>query len=510
MKFKQILAASLGALTVLSAFAGCGNGSGGESPSEAKSGGGESAPVSLKFLEPGTQPKDYALVAQKINDKLKADGTGIQVERQYISWDAWTQKTNLMIQTGDSFDLLPIMEDITPTAAYVANGGLSDITSAMEKEGSAITKNIPEAILGAAKFDGKLYTIPAYWREPTSFNVFTIRKDVLEKYNLKTPTTFDEIVQALKTAQSNWNGTKKLYLSVKSSYNPLNNKESDLFRTFDSYPFTVKNAFFYVDGNVKSWLETPEFKQICEMMRKAYTAGVINPDILTQTNDQLNSLMNSGNWFISFDTPTAFAGVKQNNPEAKNTDVAPFYLNPEKPRLRDFAFQNSVAVPSVSSHPDEAVRLINWIYSKEENYDLWYYGVEGTHYTKDGEHGMTQVLNPADNLPLYADGDWMSGNMVFERYDNKNGLPEVNKATYTPDTEAVDSIASGFNFDASKVQTEYVNMQTQAAQVITPLCMGVQDYGTSFESAISKMKAAGLDKVVAEYQRQFKEYLKSK
>ena len=37
--------------------------------------------------------------------------------------------------------------------------------------------------------------------------------------------------------------------------------------------------------------------------------------------------------------------------------------------------------------------------------------------------------------------------------------------------------------------------------------MGVQDYNKAFPAALQKMKAAGLDKVVAEYQKQYKDYL---
>ena len=86
-------------------------------------------------------------------------------------------------------------------------------------------------------------------------------------------------------------------------------------------------------------------------------------------------------------------------------------------------------------------------------------------------------------------------------------LPAVKKAQYTVDENAVNSVAGGFFFDASSVQTEYSNVQTEMEAVITPIIMGVISYEDGYESALKRLKDAGLDTVVAEYQRQFNAYM---
>lgn len=55
-------------------------------------------------------------------------------------------------------------------------------------------------------------------------------------------------------------------------------------------------------------------------------------------------------------------------------------------------------------------------------------------------------------------------------------LPAVKKAQFTVDENAVNSVAGGFFFDASSVQTEYSNVQTEMEAVITPIIMGVISY----------------------------------
>ena len=149
---------------------------------------------------------------------------------------------------------------------------------------------------------------------------------------------------------------------------------------------------------------------------------------------------------------------------------------------------------------NEAVQFINWLYSDQANYDLFFYGIEGQNYTLNDD-GSINTLNTK-----WAFDDWMAGNMTYQRYASTM-LPAVKKAQFTVDENAVNSVAGGFFFDASSVQTEYSNVQTEMEAVITPIIMGVISYEDGYESALKRLKDAGLDTVVAEYQRQFNAYM---
>ena len=155
---------------------------------------------------------------------------------------------------------------------------------------------------------------------------------------------------------------------------------------------------------------------------------------------------------------------------------------------------------STSKHVNEAVQFINWLYSDQANFDLFFYGIEGQHYTLNDD-GSINTLNTN-----WAFDTWMAGNMTYQRYASTM-LPAVKKAQFTVDENAVNSVAGGFFFDASSVQTEYSNVQTEMEAVITPIIMGVISYEDGYESALKRLKDAGLDTVVAEYQRQFNAYM---
>lgn len=63
--------------------------------------------------------------------------------------------------------------------------------------------------------------------------------------------------------------------------------------------------------------------------------------------------------------------------------------------------QNLNAISSTSEDPESGLKFLNWLYASEENHDLFHYGIEGTHYTKTGDHRIEQVKGD-DGNPLYS------------------------------------------------------------------------------------------------------------
>jgi hypothetical protein len=111
------------------------------------------------------------------------------------------------------------------------------------------------------------------------------------------------------------------------------------------------------------------------------------------------------------------------------------------------------------------------------------------------------VRDKADNA-LYGQADWMMGNLKFIRVDSD--FPTANiKELYTLNPKAVNSPAADFFFDASPVRAELSSVMTEMAANMVPLYIGVLDWDKNYPPALDKMKKAGLDKVVAEYKRQF-------
>ena len=85
---------------------------------------------------------------------------------------------------------------------------------------------------------------------------------------------------------------------------------------------------------------------------------------------------------------------------------------------------------------------------------------------------------------------------------------QVDYMTYKSENYVI-SPAAGFIFDASNVQSELTNLQTEIIASIYPIKVGMVPYEENIDAAIEKLKAAGLDRYLEEYRTQFAAYLEA-
>lgn len=462
--------------------------------------------LTCKYLVPGDKPTELEKGLEKINAKLLADGVGIKLDRQHIAWDAWDQKINIMLSTGEVFDLFHVMNDRTPVSSYASKGALSDITAAMEQYGESIKKVNPPIMFNACKVDSKLYAIPAFWVEFSHSPEISLRLDILKDNGLSLPKSFEELTAAFETVMKNWKGKQKPYLPLVGTTVYKFGMDQ---KSYNSWPFWIYDDIFYVNqntGEVKNYFETDEFKQDCLNARSWYEKGLINPDVLVFKNDQVISQLDSGDWFVHAGTyGNSIDNIKKNYPNITVDDFEFLNFFPEKPNMRPYGTRNMNAVPVTSKNPEVGVKFINWLYSNQDNYDLYMYGREGVDFKKTGDKAREDIIDLAKGRPLYCGDDWMTGNLTFMRLAG-NSPRKTELLKYTVDTTAVDSIAGMFVFDASSIKGELANVRTEMAGCIVPIAAGVQEYDKAIGAALDKLKKAGIDKVVNEYKTQFEAF----
>ena len=142
-------------------------------------------PAKVRFVIPGNPEQDADIVQAEINRRLMEDGQNLELKLVYIPWDVWDQKTNLMLATGQEFELMQVMEDRHGFADYAAKGAIVPIDEYIDKYGSALKKVIPEPVWDAARINGKITAIPAYRQSAATDRYYwTIRKDLLKENNL--------------------------------------------------------------------------------------------------------------------------------------------------------------------------------------------------------------------------------------------------------------------------------------------------------------------------------------
>ena len=156
-----------------------------------------------------------------------------------------------------------------------------------------------------------------------------------------------------------------------------------MHRTYDNAPFTVENTLGLVkidqDGTVSSWYESEEFKKDCENYKKMYDAGLLHPDMLTLDHEFQAGEGNNGRFVFGVFTYN-YASTETALRKNTGNKMADFTLNPELGNYKFFSIFNGNAVPSSCKNPEAGIKFLDWLYSSEENYRLFTYGIEGRNY----------------------------------------------------------------------------------------------------------------------------------
>lgn len=514
-KLKLAIAAMLVVVSLLMMMVGCGTGNdadntpndstGTDNGGKVSEGQGESKVHPMRYVTPGNMPPDAETGLKAVNDKLKADGVDIEVIPIRIPWDAYDQKLNLMLSTGEEFEMIHIMQDVKNLTALASRNAIQPVEPYLDKYPDLVAK-FTEDDWRATRYKGEYYAVPCTWRSfDNAMGYMTVRTDTMRKFTDTFPPDAEGIIELSKKMQKDieqevgatpYHWLHQLYMAP-----------NWLHRTYDTFPFYVENSLGIVlirqDGTVDSYFESEEFKKDAAYYREMYKAGLIDPDILNKTHEEKYDYAHIGAFLPSetFGHGDLLA-LQKNIPTA---DIDVFFPAPEKPNMVYTLGQNLNAISATAEDPESGLKFLNWLYASKENHDLYHYGIEGVHYTASSPNRIDQKLNEA-GTPLYGFDTWMTGYLPYLRYAEEMPEKGIQWDQYKSDNKVI-SPAAGFLFDASNVASELASLQTQIITSIYPIKFGLVDYDKAFPDALQKLKAAGLDKYLEEYRTQFAKYL---
>jgi multiple sugar transport system substrate-binding protein len=178
-----IAAASMSALFVAAA---CGGGGGGGAPE-----GGATSPAAADFTKQGDTEywggKDTAGNMQKLIDQFNAQHPNGKVTFHELPTQADQQRQQMIQNTQIKNAKMGILSmDVVWTAEFAAKG----YVEAMPPDTS--TDGMLKATVDAATYFNKLYGLP----QTSDGGLLYYRKDLLDKYGLQVPTSFDEMKAA--------------------------------------------------------------------------------------------------------------------------------------------------------------------------------------------------------------------------------------------------------------------------------------------------------------------------
>lgn len=519
MKCKKLRKCLL-ALTVATSlfFAGCGNSDSSAGTSDASKANtnasssgsedstvkGDPTPVTIIFYgDESARMSDFAAneLHQKVLDEINVDLTV-----QYLPWSEYAGgKTELMLSSGEKF---VTYTDTAFLAKCVAKGYYADLTDVYQENAKDLLANCGgEEAFDTWRVGGQLYALP-FGNKPNAGENYLLmaREDILKEVGMDDLKTIEDVEKFWTLAHEKY---PDMIGFSRGGFNPM-----ILTGVLDSdrnvYRF---NSFVATDGNkldsseVWSYYESDEYRQACEIADRWYDMGMI-PSYLLSNGSQSDAEFNNANALFTIGASYRVFEyqdiVMKANP---NAVLKNYYLGDqtEKPLMSRGAYSTAFAV-SAGVEEDELaayVKVINLFQSNQEWVDFILYGVEGKDYnlTDDGQLEMI-------NTDVLVD-TWLPDNINFKRY--QSWVTDEQKETYENWNDGcILQKDIGFAFDLTPVSTEYAQLQAVEQEYFNPMTAGIVSYEDNIDEALKKLKDAGIDAFVAEYQRQFDEFMKSK
>lgn len=470
--------------------------SGGSSPSASSSGSASQEVVKLTAAFPGQESPAQKSVLKAINDKLKADGLNIEVDIKYLD-DYWN-KLALNIAGGTVYDLA--WAHSSTLSDLVAKKVYQPIDDELKSYGPDLLANTPDYVLKGGQVQGKQYALARAIPMTGFNNVYDIRGDLREKYGIPKITTVEGLESYFDAIKKNEPNMFPI-----AGYNI-----QELFPVYANYYFPIGDGGqypVYIDPadsthTVKSFLDSDAFAQAVAKKKEWKDKGWLNTDANMNIDEGFDNGKVAAVAANIFRASERVDTITQNVPGAK---VETVYLEP-KTRYIFSAGDNMLAVPSTSKHVKEAVELINWIKKDQANYDLWSYGVEGVNYKLvDGAVDVSSIPD-ADK---YNANVWMWNDLRLARFSTNYPKEDI-ETLKSWDSKSQVTPFVGFTLDQSKIKAQISNIQAIMTEYIPNLGYGVTDYSKVKDEMMKKLKAAGLQDVIDETQKQINAYLAAK
>jgi len=465
---------------------------------------GETAEPAASELEPvelswyylaWSDPTDIAAVNEKVNEITKRE-INATVKLNPLTWDNFIQKTNIMAAAGEEYDLVFTSNWINPFDQGISKGAfreLDDLWQYMPK----VRESIPEEIWTATAVNGHNYGVINKQIFANQYGI-GLYEPFIKEYNvdLSTINHYEELVPIYERII-------KDHPEVKLKPNGFDaiGFAPNYWGDFEAIGDTKVPGWLTGDFKVVNQYETPELRKVAaqnaDWAKKGYFDNRMKLPGQDFTEDE------KANKFPVVMVELIKPDLVKNGSIAKDGKTKIYYHQLTKPKI----FSNSLtatltAISATSKNPERAAMLIELVNTNKELYNLLCFGIEGKHYNKVEDN----VIKKIPDSGYDPSTDWLFGNQ-FNAYYIDPGQVGTWEATEKLNNEAEYAKLLGFNFNAEPVKTEIAAVNTV-----------LEEYGNTFagwfpekyDEFLSKLKTAGVDKIIAEKQKQVDEWRSKK
>ncbi len=509
MTFSMVACGNDSGSTGSDAAAGSSAGSGDVADSGAADDGG--AEAATGFV-PAENPDDWPVVTVEaingtvfpgeedvetaLNDYLVSINAGVKADIVQINMGDLS--TELTLALSDNTNPLDIFcwRFYSTLDGCVKNEQCISLEPYLE-EYADMWESFPEKVLMTQQIDGVQYAVPSVDSYGT-YEVYMLRKEIAEELGIADrdgeEITLEEMTQIMKDAKA-----------IHPEYAYMINTNDDPVQGLDSLGNGDWLGVLMNRGvgttEIVNYYETEEFRDFCNLMKEWNEAGLLCDDPLnnSMTIEQYNNDVAAGCYVGGYSAEyiKTLVSYTHESVQYKLTDLVG----------TSASVLGGWMVSSVCKTPDAAMKLLYLMTTDETVARFFILGVEGKHYTVD-ENGIARYPEGVDssNSEWNMNCPWFWPNQCLS-------LPLETDFTgyYTDMLEAPKnaqfSNAMGFIFDSTNVYDQLAACSTVVAEYRPALLYGLVDVDEYLAKFNEELKAAGIDDIIAEEQKQFDAFL---
>lgn len=514
---KRRLVAALCSAVMVFSLAACSSSGGSQDNSgngEDSGGNSENEIVEIFWQFPATGEFSEAFYRMEdaLNEMMEKD-IGVHVTFVATTLTDSQQDATLAVSTGEQLDIS--LTAFTALGNLVENGMIMELDDLLEEYGPDIVSHAGNKVDGCY-YDGKLYAVPTCADQVWNTYGYIMKKSYADKYGFEHDDnkiyTLDEIEDMFEIVKEGEGENFYMTAPWNNTYEPLNyslQEYDTVTGSFSGGALMLNRSF--EDLTLYNFFETEEYREFCERMYDWAQKGYIAQDAAIDTEyASRGGQSNYLGWF-GYGAPSSDMvgeNASWNQDVLLFRTVAPYY------KLNGGCAVNW-NIPITSAHPEKAMEAINYTFKNVDAATLIQYGFEGEEYEVVEDNGEHQVIKYLADDPMslpYHNGYGIWGDR-FELpsvYPNPIDWGDRMRAYEEQIPENRKSPALGYSFNAESVSSEIAAVETVMAQYCYSFNAGALNPDEALPEFIDALKAAGIDKVIAENQRQLDEWAANK
>lgn len=426
----------------------------------------------------------------------------IDLSVETISWGNYDVVAT-MLASGEDFAVYNILSMFDwQSKGYLAPITMEQIETLMP---DYLDMRTPAKTFDCVTVGGQVYCIPI-GNKAMSGHLATIavRNDILKSvgHEASEIDTVEELYAAFDAVQAAYPDMRIMtsWPAVVAPSFSWTFEERAFYVSSADPPFAAVNELEEGD-QVYNFYETDYYAQLCYMAQEWQEKGYIDEDLIVNPTQPLAD-WNAGNCLAMYGSPSALVdtGLSAKVPGAEVTLI-------ELGDIPKFSRNNYDWGISISAESEEKVedwlRLINWIYASKENYEFCIYGVEGKDWERAEDGSYNRLVTDT-----FWDG-WFLQASKYHQFDPSLTQEQID-AYVTYDDNSLPSKLAGFIFDTTNVAAEVAALMAVYDEYLQPMGYGLLDYDENIEEVRQRLKNAGIDAYMAEFQRQVTEFINNK